>query len=196
MSEVSMRKTKASYITHPIRARLILTLTGRELTTQQMAALLPDIPRTSLYRHIRELAEAGVFAVVRETAIRGTVEKTYAIRRGAATLTREDLLEAGHDEYFRLVTSVLGGIVAVYQSYRDRGEEGLYENTLLRANSVNLTDEEFQQFRLQLTDLLTSAQANPLTPGRRRRVIGLLGVPDQPDPPSDELTDEETLPSS
>ena len=191
-----MRKTKASHIKHPIRARLILTLMGRELTTQQMAALLPDIPRTSLYRHIRELAEAGVFVVVGETAIRGTVEKTYAIRHSAATLSKHDLLEAGHEEYFRFVTSILGGIIEVYHAYLDRCEEGLYENTLLRTNSVNLTDEEFQLFRKQLTDLLTSVQANPLTPGRRRRVIGLLGVPDQPDPPSDEPTGEETVPSS
>jgi hypothetical protein len=162
---------------------------GRELTTQQMAALLPDIPRTSLYRHIRGLAEAGVFVVVGETSVRGTVEKTYAVRVSEASLTREDMLEAGHEEYFRLVTGLLGGIIEVYQAYLDRREEGLYENTLLRVNSVNLTDEEFDRFRKQLTDLLTSAQANPLTPGRRRRVIGLLGVPDQPDPPPGEPTD-------
>jgi hypothetical protein len=195
-TEVFMRKAKASLIKHPIRARLILTLMGRELTTQQIAALLPDIPRTSLYRHIRELAEAGVFMVVGETAIRGTVEKKYAVRLSAATLAKEDILEAGHSEYLRLVTSFLGGIMDVYQAYLDRREEGLYENILLRVNSVNLTDEEFQQFRKQLTDLLTSVQAIPLTPGRRRRVIGLLGVPDQPDPPSVEATDEGTIPSS
>jgi DNA-binding transcriptional ArsR family regulator len=191
-----MRKTKASFIKHPIRARLILALMGRELTTQQIAALLPDIPRTSLYRHIRELAEAGVFVVVGETAIRGTVEKRYAVRLSETTLAREDLLEAGHEEYLRLVYGFLGGIVDVYQAYLVRREEGLAENTLLRVNSVNLTDEEFQQFRKQLTDLLTSVKANPLTPGRRRRIIGLLGVPDQPDPPSDEPNGEESVPSS
>lgn len=186
MSEQHARKTKASFITHPIRARLIVALMGRELTTQQIAALLPDIPRTSLYRHIRELAEAGVFVVVDETPIRGTVERKYAVLLSSATLSREDLLDAGHEEYRRLVTSFLGGIMDVYQAYLDRREEGLAENTLLRVNSVNMTDEEFQQFRRQLTDLLTSAQAIPLTPERRRRVIGLLGVPDQSDPPLDE----------
>jgi hypothetical protein len=196
MAEASARRTKASLVTHPIRARLVLTLMGRELTTQQIAALLPDIARTSLYRHIRELTEAGVFVVVEETPVRGTVERRYAVRISSATLSREDILDAGHEEYLRLATSFLGGITQVYQAYLERREEGLYENILLRVNSVNMTDEEFQQFRRQLTDLLTSAQANPLTPGRRRRVIGLLGVPDQPDPPSDEPTDEGTSPSS
>lgn len=191
-----MKKNKASLITHPVRARLILTLMGRELTTQQIATLLPDIPRTSLYRHISELAAVGVFVVVSETAVRGTVEKKYAVQLSAATLAREDVLEAGHEEYLRLVNGVLGGVTDVYQVYLARREEGLYDNILLRVNSVNLSDEEFQQFRKQLTDLLTSVQDNPLTPGRRRRVIGLLGVPDQPDPPSDEPSGEETILSS
>jgi hypothetical protein len=191
-----MSETRASIIKHPIRARLILTLMGRELTTHQIATLLPDIPRTSLYRHIRQLAEAGVFVVVGETAIRGTVEKRYAVGLRTATLTREDIIEAGHDEFFRLVTSLLGGVVDVYQAYLDRREEGVAENILLRVNSVNMTDEEFQEFRRQLTDLLTSAQAIPLTPGRRRRVIGLLGVPNQPDPPLEEPADKGTIPSS
>src|ERR1041384_326730 len=109
--EAFVGRTKASLITHPIRARLVLALMGRELTTQQMAALLPDIPRTSLYRHIRGLAEAGVFVVVGETSVRGTVEKTYAVRISEASLTKEDMLEAGHEEYFRLVTGLLGGII-------------------------------------------------------------------------------------
>lgn len=181
-----MGKTKVSLITHPIRARLVMTVMGRELTTQQIAGLLPDIPRTSLYRHIRELAEAGILMVVGETAIRGTVEKTYALNFSSASHTKEDILEAGHKEYLNLVNGFLGSLLEVYRAYLVRYEEGLAENILLRANSVNLTDEEFQDFRKQLTDLLTSAQAKPMAPGRRRRVIGLLGVPDQPDPPSSE----------
>jgi len=176
-----VKPTKASLIAHPIRTRLVLTLMGRELTTQQIARLLPDIPRTSLYRHIRELAKADVFMVVGETAVRGAVEKKYALRPSSVTLNREDILEAGHEEYFRLVNGFLGGLIDVYQAYLARREERLVEDTLLRANSVNLTDEEFQRFRLQLTDLLTSVQANPPGPGRRRRVIGLIAVPDQPE---------------
>jgi len=185
-----VRRTKASLITHPIRARLILTTMGRELTTQQMAALLPDIARTSLYRHIRELAEAGVFMVVGETAIRGTVEKRYTVRLSSATLANEDILEAGHEQYLQLVTGFLGGLIDVIQAYLARREDGLPQNTLLRTNAVNLSDEEFQQFRRQLTDLLSSAQTNPMAPGRRRRIVGLVSVPDQSEPASEEMAKE------
>lgn len=183
---INMEKTKASLITHPIRARLILAIMGRELTTQQLATLLPDIPRTSLYRQIRELTEAGVFTVVSETAIRGTVEKTYALSQSAVTLGNKEVREAGHEEYVRLASSYLGGMLDVYNAYLARQEDNFAENILLRVGSVNLTDEEFQYFRKQLVDLLDGLRDTPPAPGRRRRVIGLLGVPDQPEPSPEE----------
>lgn len=172
-------RSKASLVTHPVRARLLLTLMGRELTTQEMADQLPDIPRTSLYRHIRELAEAGVFKVVGEKAIRGTVEKTFSVQLSAATFSKDDMLDAGHEEYLRLVNGFLGAIGETYQTYLARREPTLAEDTLLRVNAAHLTDEEFWDFRSRLTDLLSSVQNNPPAPGRRRRIIGLIGVPDE-----------------
>lgn len=178
-----MAASKASLINHPIRARLILTLMERALTTQQIAALLPDIPRTSLYRHIRELAEADVLMVVSETRIRGAVERTYAVRPGSTILSPEDVANAGHEEYFNLVTGFLGGVTDVYQAYLARREEGLPLEVLVRVFSLNLTTDEFQTLKRQLLDVLKPWEGNAPSPERRRRIIGLLGVPDLPEPP-------------
>jgi len=174
-----VKKSKASLVTHPIRARLILAVMGRDLTTQEMAELLPEIPQTSLYRHVKALAEVGVLKVVGETAIRGTVEKRYAVQFSAVTFSKEDMLDAGHEEYLRLINGVLGGVTDVYQTYLARREPTLAEDTLFRVNAANMTDEEFWDFRKQLTDLLSSVQFNEMAPGRRRRVIALIGVPDE-----------------
>jgi hypothetical protein len=151
----------------------------RELTTQEMADLLPDVPKTSLYRHVRELAEAGVIKVVGEKAIRGTVEKRFAIQFDAVTFSKEDMLDSGHEEYLRLASGLLEGVLSVYQGYLARKEPTLAEDTLLRVNAANLTDEEFWDFRKQVTDLLSAARDNPDAPGRRRRMIGLLAIPDE-----------------
>ncbi|WP_158409145.1 helix-turn-helix domain-containing protein [Fimbriimonas ginsengisoli] len=172
-------RSKISLVTHPVRARVLLTLMRRELTTQEMADLLPDVSKTSLYRHIRELAEAGVIKVVGETAIRGTVEKRFAVQSNAVTFSNEDLLDAGHEEYLRLISGLLESVLAVVQGYLARKEPTLAEDTLFRVNAANLTDEEFWALRKQLTDLLSSARDNPAAPGRRRRVISLLAVPDE-----------------
>jgi hypothetical protein len=157
---------------------VILTVTGRELTTQEIADLLPDVPKASLYRHIRELAEAGVLKVVGETAIRGTVEKRFAVQLDAVTFSKEDLLDAGHEEYLRLISGRLDSILAVYETYLARKEPTLAEDTLFRVNAANMTDEEFWDFRKQVTDLLSAARDNPMAPGRRRRIISLVAVPD------------------
>ena len=53
---------KAALVTHPLRARILTALLGRELTTQQIGALLPDVPLSSIYRHVRLLAEGGIIA--------------------------------------------------------------------------------------------------------------------------------------
>lgn len=183
-----MPTSKADLITHPVRARLLLAIQGRTLTTQQIAMLLPDIPRASLYRHIRELADADVLMVVEETRIRGTLEKTYAVRPGATLLTPEDMADTSHEEYLRLVTSFLGGMTHVYQAYLSEREEGLPQEAVARAVPLYLTTDEFQTLKRQILELLKPLEANAPSPERRRRILGILGVPDQPDPP---LSNEE-----
>jgi hypothetical protein len=55
-------------------------LGDRALTTSQLAAELDDVPSGSLYRHVTILTRAGVLHVVAQHQIRGTVERTYALR--------------------------------------------------------------------------------------------------------------------
>jgi hypothetical protein len=183
VKEDFMPPSKAALINHPVRARLILAIIGRALTTQQIAILLPDIPRTSLYRHIRELADANVLMVVAETRVRGTLEKTYAVRPGAALLTPADVANTSHEEYLHMVTSFLGAMTNVYQAYLAKREGGLIREVFSRSFPLYLTTDEFQTLKQQLLDLLKPLEPNQPTPERRRRIIGLLGVPDQPDPP-------------
>jgi hypothetical protein len=178
-----MPTSKADVISHPIRARLILAISGRTLTTQQIATLLPDIPRASLYRHIRELADADVLTVVEEKRVRGTLEKTYAVRPEATRLTPEDMANTSHEEYLRLVTRFLGAMTHVYQAYLAQKEDALPREAFTRGIPLYLTTDEFQALKRQLLELLKPLEANEPTQARRRRIVCLLGVPDQPDPP-------------
>jgi Helix-turn-helix domain len=59
-------------------------LLGAALTTTPLAAELDDVPAGSLYRHVALLTRAGLLHVVAEHRIRGTVERTYALRQAAA----------------------------------------------------------------------------------------------------------------
>ncbi len=54
-------------ILHPVRLRIVHAMSGgRTRTTSELCTSLPDVPRTTLYRHVGLLAEAGVLEVVGE----------------------------------------------------------------------------------------------------------------------------------
>src|SRR5258708_12373736 len=75
-----MAMTKADLIIHPGRLRIIQAFGGgRRLTAQELAALVPDIPRASLYRHLNLLVDAGVLAVVEERPVRAIQERVYSL---------------------------------------------------------------------------------------------------------------------
>lgn len=64
---------------HPVRWRIVQRLLGRELTTTDLKRDLPDVPSTSLYRHVAVLIDAGFLTVVRERKVRGTTERTLSL---------------------------------------------------------------------------------------------------------------------
>ena len=81
---------KANLILHPIRFRIVTAIAAYKMTTREIADLMPEIPLTTLYRHINILVEAGLMRVVEEKQIRGTIERTYALT-APPSLTAEDL---------------------------------------------------------------------------------------------------------
>lgn len=175
-----MTTSRTNVIAHPIRARIILGLTNRTLTIKQIAALLKDVPRATLYRHIRELTNADILRVVGERRVRGTVENTYGIHPHSTILQPEEIAVASREENLRLVTSFLGGITHVYQEYLAEPAGGTPQEMFTRVLSLNLTTEELQAVKRRLLEILLPLEANEPTPERRRRLICLLGVPDIP----------------
>ncbi|MEU8221024.1 helix-turn-helix domain-containing protein [Kribbella sp. NPDC048915] len=64
---------------HPVRWRIVQRVLGREVTTTDLKRDLPDVPTTTLYRHVAALIDAGYLTVVRERKIRGTTERTLSL---------------------------------------------------------------------------------------------------------------------
>ncbi|MFI6676621.1 hypothetical protein [Kribbella sp. NPDC050470] len=66
---------------HPIRWRIAQRALGREVTTTALKQDLPDVPTTTLYRHVATLIDAGYLTVVRERKVRGTTERTLTLNQ-------------------------------------------------------------------------------------------------------------------
>jgi DNA-binding transcriptional ArsR family regulator len=171
--------SKAELIIHPLRLRIIEAVQGREVTTQQIARLLPEVPQASLYRHIKMLVDGGILDVTGERRVNGIVERTYAVRKGSSRFSREEfaaISPVDHSRYFAVFLGTLASRMDHYlqqQEYDIIGEGMTYFQAV-----VNLTDEESQALRLELLDIAKRVVKPESTGERRARTLGVALIPE------------------
>ena len=173
-----MNTNKIDLILHPIRIRIITTISGRELTTGQLAEALPDIAQATLYRHINTLVEGGVLIVVNETQIRGTIEKRYALdTEDLLNITDEDLQNATKEDHVRYFTTFLMTLLGDYTRYIQTKnkvnptEDGIGYHTI----PLHMTDEELGGFARQLQQVMSPYQTTQAN--RKRRLFSFVIMP-------------------
>ena len=173
---------RADLILHPARLRIILAFASdvgsRQLTAQQVAAALPDLPQASLYRHIDRLHRGGVLAVASERRVRSTVERTYVLAAGGASLSPEELASATRDEQLGYFTTFAVGLIAQFERYLQRPElDMVADGAGYRTVVLNLSDAEFHEMAGALNAALARfVQLRP-EPGRRRRLLATVLLP-------------------
>ena len=179
-----MPSKKASLITHPVRARILTALMGRQLTTQQLGLLLPDLPLSSIYRHIRLLAEGGVVTAVGEVRVNGTLTKIYGVRKGEARVSPEDRGEDSPAEHLSHFTSFLNTLSDLYRAYLEaEGADPAVDPVHGLMGALYLSPAEYREFMDALQEFLEPWTAKPAGGERRRLVFAHLAIPDRPDPP-------------
>ena len=174
-----MNKVKEDLLLHPVRLRIILAVYGREVTPQQLAEELPDIPQATLYRNINKLAAAGILVVVRERRVRNTLEKSYALPDRSLMVTPEDLKDAQPEDHIRLVTQYLGLVLGYFVRYIEKGNVDLArDNVLFQTIPVYLSDVEMPKLGQALKAALMPYVRNEPSTERRRFILGLISLPD------------------
>lgn len=180
----------ANLLLHPVRLRILRTLLGAgELTTAQLRDRLPDVSAATMYRHVATLAQAGIIEVVRETPVRGTVERSYRVRQDEALVDDDARTAMTKDDHRQAFTVFTGALMSDFERYLSREDtEPARENVLYRQGAVWVTDDEFAALVEELEAVV--ARHTRTTPGddRTRHVISLVLVPDketESDPESD-----------
>jgi hypothetical protein len=174
-----MNKVKEDLLLHPVRLRIILAAAGRQVTAQQLANELPDIPQATLYRNINTLAAGGILVIVQERRVRNTLEKTYALPDQGLLLTVEDLENAQPEDYIRLFTQYLGLLLGYYVRYIQRGDvDFARDNIVFRMAPVYLSEAETQRLGQAVNAALLPYVKNEPSPERQRSILGLISLPD------------------
>lgn len=167
-----MKKDYIEASMHPIRQRIVqyLMING-ESTTAQIGMGLSDVPRASLYRHMKILLDAEVICVVDETKQRGTMEKTYAIK----SVSYE---ENDAEDMYALYQSALMQVTAAFNEYF-QGNDCDPQRDCLTISSATLlmSDEEYMEFLQELGQLMEKAMKNQPSNERKERSFNVISVP-------------------
>jgi DNA-binding transcriptional ArsR family regulator len=177
-----MIRNAADLALHPVRLRIIQAFAGDErLTVKQLRAAMSNVPQATIYRHVNALAEAGILGVVAQRTVGGTVERVYALRAGAAVLAAEDFASASRDDHVRYFTTFVAGLLGDFARYvQQRTVDPAGDGVGYRQVALELSDSEFTQLLGELDAVLAPRLANNPRPGRRRRLLTTIVMP-QPD---------------
>ena len=176
-----MTKTKRDLLLHPVRLRLLAELSGRSMTTQQLATALPDIPQATLYRHIKRLVEGSIFQTVAETQVNGAIERTYAVAPGQDSFSPEDLADMSvseHQETFNLFIATLSERFARYIAGADLTrllEDGLSYNGTV----IYLSEAERSELQAAFMNTISPFVSLGPAPKRKRYTLASIVIPDE-----------------
>ena len=186
-----MAKDILDVLLNPIRMRILQLFTPAEpdtpaqMTANGICELLSDIPRTTLYRHINVLIEAGVVDVASERKVRGSVERTLALN-----MTELEKLQGNNVENVpQLAFRYLMTIYAKFEKYfrtHERIEDG--DSMFFMSNILMLNDQELKDYLTELGQVDAKYSKNKSTDeGRRPREFALILAP------PDDIKSEENL---
>ena len=167
-----MEKQMIELVMNPVRQRIIQCVAQRgTATTAQMLEELTDVPKASLYRHVKLLHEGELLEVAGETKVRGTIERAYRLREIPVD-------KGSNDQSSAAIYNALMTLMSSFRSYFGKGDrDPAADRLFLNTSTLMLTDEEFQRFSDGLERLVQEAKDNKPAEGRKPRRITFVSSP-------------------
>jgi len=166
-------------ILHPVRLRILNAMSGaRVRTTSDLCADLPDVPKTSLYRHVGVLAEAGALEVVGEQRVHGAVERRYRLRREGATIDAGTAASMSLQDHRHGFAAAAAALIAEFNAYLDREDANPTADFVsYRQGPVWLSREELVELVDEVRRAMLPRWANKPSPGRRPHLLATILFP-------------------
>lgn len=171
---------KAELIIHPVRFRIMRTLAERPLTTAQIAAQMPDTPKSSIYRHLKLLLEGEAIALADTRLINGIQEKTYQLAK-RPYLSAIDLQQATADDHLQYFTNYTISLLSGFAHYLQTSNniDLVADNTGYTEATFYANDAEMLAMQTALNKALLPLLGNDGEEnGRRKRKIAIILHPE------------------
>ncbi len=177
-----MSENKIEMIIHPVRFRILQSLMVDSLTTQEIADHLPDVPKSSIYRHLKLLLDAEFVAVADTRMVKGIQEKRYQLAQ-RPYLGADDMAGLTADAHLRYFTTYFMTILRGFDEYltSTEKEDGKID---LAADQVgytevifNVTVDEMNSFQSAINQLVMEYMNNKPGEGRQQRKLAIITHP-------------------
>ncbi len=166
-------------ILHPVRLRMVHAMSGGQVrTTSDLCASLPDVPKTTVYRHVGLLAEAGVLEVVGEQRVHGAVERRYRLRRERATIDGDAAASMSLEDHRHGFAAATAALIAEFNAYLDRDDaDPTADLVSYRQGPVWLSQEELAELVDEMRRVILPRWGNEPMPDRRPHLLSTIVFP-------------------
>jgi DNA-binding transcriptional ArsR family regulator len=165
-------------LAHPVRLRIVHALRGRELTTAQLCARIPDASKAMVYRHVELLAGHGVLEVAGERRVRGAVERRYRLHQGRATVDVEEVAALSPEDHRRVFATSMAVLIAEFGAYLGReNPDPVADLVSYRQHAVWLSRGELEGMIGELRRVIFPLLAHEPAPGRAQYLLSPVLMP-------------------
>ncbi len=170
----------ADLVLHPVRMKIIQQLGGRNMTTTQLRAALPEVKQATLYRHVAAMLDADLLAVVDERQVRGGVERTLALGRRMAHVGPDELEAMDAAQLRSGFAMFLGGLSNDFDDALEDGRTDTRSFLGFGRAPLHLDTQDLEKLQSDLMELLAPYRERR-TEGQRRVSLATILVPDVDD---------------
>ena len=156
---------------HPIRTRIIqLVANHTSMTVSAIADAMDDIPRSTIYRHVKILSENNVLIIVKEEKIRGTYEREYAFNY--------ELMNTQDNKADQAAFAFLLNVFFDFNEYfKTPNANPTQDQIFLSKNTLLLSDEEFEQLKVDMYEVIKKYLNFAPQHERKARNISIISSP-------------------
>ena len=146
-------------------------MSAGEADTRTISESIPEVPTSSLYRHLAQLQDAGIIKIVSQTHKRGALKKTYAINQAFSQKNPDP----------NQLASIAGAGICIIagelQQYFESGCEDIGKDCVELSNVVmNINEKEFKKMKGEILEIMKKYMGKN-EKGRKLRRISFISSP-------------------
>ena len=170
---------RLALLLHPVRMRLVHAMRAAgPLTTRELCARLPDLPKATVYRQVERLARGGVFQVESERQARGAIERRYRLDPPAAAVSVEDARSMTLGDHGRTFSAAMTALMADFAAYLDGDDaDPSADKVSYRQYVVWLSPEERSRLIAELGRIVRAVAQNAPSRTRAPHILSTVFFP-------------------